>query len=130
MEFTDTDKQNPIVNKTKFSNPPVPRTKVPSNPCNDPYAGAPSAADKRAAKCTISGSPMCYKLQERFLLIQSGLKDERDELMEEISEMENFCKEAKETMEAQIAQDIKMLAQAQTKLAEATEKEADAAEIA
>merc|ERR1719453_2497268 len=75
--------QTPIVNKTKFSNPPVPRTKVPGNPCNDPDAGAPSAADKRAAKCTIKKSPQCYKLQERFLLIQSGIEDERDELLEE-----------------------------------------------
>merc|ERR1719199_567343 len=61
--------QSPLVNKTKFSNPPMPRTKVPGNPCNDPDRGAPSAADKRAAKCTIKKSPQCYKLQERFLLI-------------------------------------------------------------
>merc|ERR1719230_2095536 len=67
--------QSPIINKTKFSNPPVPRTKVPGNPCNDPDKGAPSAADKRAAKCTLSKGN-CYKLQERFLLIQSGMKDE------------------------------------------------------
>merc|ERR1719377_356892 len=107
MEFTDTDKQNPIVNKTKFSNPPVPRTKVPSNPCNDPYAGAPSAADKRAAKCTISGSPMCYKLQERFLLVQSGLKDERDDLMEEAAMMEKFFKVGKATFDNIMGLDVK-----------------------
>merc|ERR1719453_1545608 len=78
-EFVQTgDHQKPLVNKTKFNNPPVPRTAVPTNPCNDPEAGAPSAADKRAAKCTIKKSPQCYKLQERFLLIQSGIQDERD----------------------------------------------------
>merc|ERR1719183_3211284 len=77
------EQQSPIVNKTKFNNPPVPKTKVPGNPCNDPDKGAPSAADKRAAKCTIKKSPQCYKLQERFLLIQSGIEDERDELLEE-----------------------------------------------
>merc|ERR1719271_688795 len=73
--------QNPLVNKTEFNNPPVPRTEVPGNPCNDPDMGAPSAADKKAAKCTIKKSPQCYKLQERFLLIQSGMQDERDDLM-------------------------------------------------
>merc|ERR1719240_1409986 len=95
--------QEPVINKTTFNNPPVPKTKVPGNPCNDPDAGAPSAADKRAAKCTIKKSPQCYKLQERFLLIQAGIQDERDELMEEISMMETFCKETKQTLETQIA---------------------------
>merc|ERR1719329_1951793 len=60
-----------VVNKTKFNNPPVPRTKVPSNPCTDPNKGAPSAEDKRAAKCTLKKSPRCYKLQGRFLQIQA-----------------------------------------------------------
>merc|ERR550537_1973898 len=69
------DKQMPIVNKTKFSNPPVPKTKVPGNPCNDPDKGAPSAADKRAAKCTLKKSPRCYKLQGRFLQIQAEIAD-------------------------------------------------------
>jgi len=62
MQVDNDGFQEPMMNKTKFANPPVPRTKVPSNPCKDPYAGAPSAADKRAAKCTIKKSPQCYKL--------------------------------------------------------------------
>merc|ERR1719428_2689266 len=122
--------QDPVINKTTFNNPPVPRTKVPKNPCNDPYAGAPSAADKRAAKCTIKKSPQCYKLQERFLLIQAGIEVERDELLEEISMLEKFCEETKTTLETQIANDEDMLANSQTKLAKATEKEANAGEIA
>merc|ERR1719207_4126 len=124
------DHQMPIINKTKFSNPPVPKTKVPGNPCNDPDKGAPSAADKRAAKCTIKKSPQCYKLQERFLLIQSGIEDERDELLEEISMLENYCEETKQMLETQIANDETMLSNAQTKLAAATEKEATAGETA
>merc|ERR1719271_1280483 len=120
----------PIINKTKFNNPPVPRTKVPGNPCNDPDAGAPSAADKRAAKCTIKKSPQCYKLQERFLLIQSGMEDERDNLLEQISELEKFCEETKKTLETQISDAEDRLNNAQTKLAAATEKEANAGEIA
>merc|ERR1740115_585905 len=119
-----------VPNKTQFNNPPVPKTKVPTNPCNDPDAGAPSAADKRAAKCTIKKSPQCYKLQERFLLIQSGIEDERDELLEQISMMEHFCEETKMTLEDQISNDEKSLEDAQTKLAMATEKESTAGEIA
>merc|ERR1719387_1973438 len=130
-EFLQMDAEiSPIINKTKFSNPPVPRTKVPGNPCNDPDAGAPSAADKRAAKCTIKKSPQCYKLQERFLLIQSGIEDERDNLLEQISQLEQDCEQIKKTLEDQIANDEDMLSNAQTKLAAATEKEATAGETA
>jgi hypothetical protein len=123
-------KQSPVINKTEFNNPPVPVTKVPGNPCTDPDAGAPSANDKRQAKCTIKKSPQCYKLQERFLLIQGGIEDERDELLEEISMLEHFCEETKKTLETQIANDEDMLSNSQTKLAQATEKEANAGEIA
>jgi len=119
-----------IPNKTKFNNPPVPKTAVPTNPCNDPDMGAPSAADKRAAKCTIKKSPQCYKLQERFLLIQAGIQDERDELLEEIDMMEHYCEETKATLETEIQNDKDTLAEAQTKLAGATEKEATAGETA
>merc|ERR1719395_115608 len=122
--------QMPVVNKTDFNNPPVPRTEVPMNPCTDPNGGAPSEADKAAAKCSIKKSPQCYKLQERFLLIQSGIEDERDDLMEKIKKMEDDCEATKKIMEAQIAKDEDMLSDAQTKLAQATEKEANAGEIA
>merc|ERR1719386_524165 len=122
--------QTPIINKTQFNNPPVPRTEVPGNPCTDPNMGAPSAADKKAAKCTIKKSPQCYKLQERFLLIQSGMEDERDNLLEQISMLENFCEETKKSLETQIADAQDRLNNAQTKLAAATEKEANAGEMA
>merc|ERR1719169_309315 len=105
VQVTDGNAVAPVINKTKFNNPPLPKTEVPGNPCTDPDAGAPSAADKRAAKCTIKKSPQCYKLQERFLLIQSGIMDERDRLLDEISMMENFCEETKNTLETEIADD-------------------------
>merc|ERR1719491_2776734 len=131
VEFMQTDAhQSPIVNKTKFNNPPTPKTKVPSNPCTDPNKGAPSADDKRAAKCTIKKSPQCYKLQERFLLIQSGIQDERDELLEQIGMLENYCEETKKMLETQIANDEDSLSNSQTKLAASTEKEATAGETA
>jgi len=117
-------------NKTEFNNPPVPKTEVPTNPCNDPDEGAPSSADKKAAKCTIKKSPQCYKLQERFLLIQAGIMDEKNQLEEDIQSLENHCEETTKTLEDQITQDENMLAAAQTKLAQATEKESNAGEIA
>merc|ERR1711865_655318 len=130
-EFVQLDShQHQIPNKTQFSNPPMPRTQVPSNPCNDPNMGAPSSADKRAAKCTIKKSPQCYKLQERFLLIQAGIQDERDELLDEISMLESFCEETKKTFETEIQNDKDSLSAAQTKLAGATEKESTAGETA
>merc|ERR1719487_799131 len=122
--------QTPIVNKTKFKNPPVPRTPVPGNPCNDPYAGAPSAADKRAAKCTIKKSPQCFKLQSRFLAIQGGIADERDKLMEDVAATQRTCDETKDTLEDEISSDETTLENSQTKLAAATEKEATAGEVA
>jgi hypothetical protein len=133
IESMEEIEQRPIINKTQFNNPPVPRTEVPGNPCTDDgmaFKGAPSAADKRAAKCTITDKPQCFELQERFLLIQAGIQDERDELLEEIAMMEHFCEETKGTLEEQIAHDESMLANAQTKLATSMEKEATAGETA
>jgi len=94
----------------RFNNPPVPRTKVPSNPCTDPNMGAPGAAAKRAAKCTLKKSPQCYKLQGRFLQIQAGIADSRDELMDQIGQLEDSCKEMKKSLEASIKADEDLLA--------------------
>merc|ERR1719183_2302314 len=99
VQDTDSDFQEPIRNITKFNNPPIPRTKVPGNPCTDPDKGAPSATDKRAAKCTIKKSPQCYKLQSRFLEIQGGIADERDNLLQQISDLKHACEEQKKTLE-------------------------------
>merc|ERR1719329_1316462 len=115
-------------NKTKFNNAPVPRTKVPSNPCTDPNKGAPSAEDKRAAKCTLKKSPRCYKLQGRFLTIQAEISDARDALMDEISKLQDSCAETKKTLESSITNDGSLLGSSQTKLGTAMEKEASAGE--
>jgi len=114
--------------KAKFNNPPVPKTKVPGNPCTDPNMGAPSAEDKRAAKCTLKKSPQCYKLQQRFLQIQAEIEDTRDDLMDQISKLEIDCKTIKNSLEASIKADNDLLSSSQTKLAAATEKEASAGE--
>mmetsp|Transcript_29454 Transcript_29454/g.47374 ORF Transcript_29454/g.47374 Transcript_29454/m.47374 type:complete len:867 (-) Transcript_29454:66-2666(-) len=124
------ESQEPAINKTEFNNPPIPRTKVPGNPCIDPNNGAPSPEDKRAAKCTIKKSPQCYKLQERFLLIQAGIADERDQLMADIATTKADCEETQQTLQTAIANDESLLDSSQTKLAFATEKEASAGEKA
>jgi len=116
-----------VPNKTQFNNPPTPRTEVPMNPCTDPNKGAPSKNMKFGCKL---GGGKCYKLQERFLLIQSGIEDERDELLEQIAMLEHFCEEVKKTLETDISNDEDMLSNAQTKLAVATEKESTAGETA
>jgi len=121
---------DPIVNLTTFNNPPVPRTEIPVDPCTDKDAGAPSADDKRNAKCTISKSPQCYALQERFLLIQSGIQDERDALLEDIASMDKHCKEVRAILTAKIENDEHLKEESETKLAFATEKEATAGEEA
>merc|ERR1719478_1616136 len=99
------------------------------NPCTDKNGGAPSSAVKRSKKCALSPGN-CYKLQERFLLIQAGIKDDRDALLEDIADMEKHCKDTRETLETQIKNDQDELAEYTTKLAAATEKEAAAGEKA
>merc|ERR1719301_464662 len=103
-------------------------TKVPSNPCTDPNKGAPATGNKRAGKCTLKKSPRCYKIQGKFLQIQAGIEDARDELMEQIAQQQAACKETKETLEASISNDNTLLSASQTSLATATEKEAAAGE--
>jgi hypothetical protein len=114
--------------KTKFNNPPVPKTKVPSNPCTDPYQGAPPTTNKRGGKCTLKKSPRCYKLQGRFLQIQAEIADARDELMDEIQKLKDSCDETKKTLEASINNDGSLLSNSQTKMGTAMEKEASAGE--
>merc|ERR1719421_617343 len=130
MQVDSSGYQEPMVNKTEFNNPPVPKTPVPTNPCTDPYKGAPSPEDKRAAKCTIKKSPQCYKLQSRFLAIQGGIADERDQLLEEIAKTKADCEETRKTLEPSIENDQDLLATSNVKLAAATEKESTAGEIA
>jgi len=127
--FQLSSKQTPVVNTTYFNNPPLPRTEVPQNPCDDPSL-TPTMTNKNANKCTIAASPHCDQLQERFLLIQSGVEDERDNLLGEIQMLEHYRDETKGTLEAEIQNDQNMLQEAQTKLADATTKEADAGEKA
>jgi hypothetical protein len=119
-------RQTPLVNKTDFYNPPVANTSVPINPCTDPKAGAPSdeTKTKGRGKCSLSKSPNCPKIQERFLLIQSGIKDEAENLLQEINFMEESCKTVEATLDTQIEDDKNRQGEAEVDLAEATKMEA------
>merc|ERR1719197_1928615 len=128
MVEIDDGEQDPVSNKTQFNNPPVPRTEIPMNPCSDPNMGAPSAADKAAAKCTL-GKSSCYKLQGRFLEIQAEIADARDELMEQIQHTQGSCEETEKTLGTSIENDEALLDSSQSKLAAATEKESTASEM-
>jgi len=129
-EFLQTDEPIVVGNKTKFNNPPVPKMPMPGNPCNDANAGAPvPPGGKRNAGCKLSPSN-CYKLQERFLLIQSGIQDERDDLQEHIAMLEQYREDTKKTIEAQISGCQNELDDAQTELAKAMKNEATAGEEA
>merc|ERR1719247_424981 len=67
-------------------------------------------------------------LQERIMLIQSGIEDQRDDLMTQIAGLEKTCKETDGTITTRIENEEALLAAYQTKLAAGTEKESAAAE--
>merc|ERR1719387_2020746 len=102
-ELAPTPAPPPVV--TEFNNPPTPKSEVPMNPCTDPNMGAPSAATKSKASCTLKKPPRCYKLQQRFLQIQGGVADERDELMETIEKLQNSCEETRNVLQTSIGND-------------------------
>jgi hypothetical protein len=120
--------KSPKVKKAKMLNKPKPRVLAPSDPCKDANGGVPSAANKRAAKCTIKGTPNCPKMQNRFLFIQAGMLDERDGLKEQLSEMDIQCDKRLSTLQTQVDQHETMLKDEQTKLADASSCETTASE--
>jgi len=104
--------------ETEPSDGAAPRTEVPANPCDDEFAGAPSMNDKNANKCTLSGAN-CEKLRERFLNIQAGIEEEKDDLVEEMAKLKEYCEDVKKTLKLQILTDSNMLSDSKTHLVEA-----------
>merc|ERR1719446_1696476 len=112
-----------VVNVTQFKEPPKQRVEVPGNPCHG--APLPTAETKRMAKC-VPGKGQCYKLQERFLNIQAGMKDEYNQLKVDIEMLEEYCKEVRTTLQTEIDDAESMLSESQAKLAKATERISEA----
>merc|ERR1719277_810461 len=53
-------------------------------------------------KCSLATSPNCQKLKDKFLNVQGGIVDKRDELEEMIRTKQEFCREQNEAFTAQI----------------------------
>merc|ERR1719316_241274 len=118
----------PIINVTNFTQPPEKRVEIPADPCNDltPY---PTKNSKEGAKCVLSPGS-CYKLQERFLNIEAGMQDEKDQLLQSIKELESYCEEIRTTLSTEIDDAKSMQSEAEIKLAKATEDISDAMKVA
>jgi len=70
-------------------------------------------------KCTLSAAN-CEKLQDRFMLIQSGITDKRDELLRDIAELQQFCEDEEKMFNEQLSALQNRLGEQQTNLATAT----------
>jgi len=114
----------PNVTITKFKNPPLPQAALPSDPC----AGISYDNGQGGGGCVLRKTPACFNLQNKFLTIQGETVDKRDELLEEIKNLEAACKEAQENLEAEIETFTTKQADEHTKLADATSGENEAAE--
>jgi len=84
--------------------------------------------EKQLAKCTVADSPNCPLLRDRFIDIQSGIVDKRDELKHEIAQLQEECANSIANLMSQIADFEAKLKKAQTHLAESTEQLNDAME--
>jgi len=84
--------------------------------------------EKQIAKCTVAGSPNCPLLRDRFIDIQSGIVDKRDDLKRQIAKLEEDCKNSVDNIKGQISDFETKLKKAQTHLAESTEQLNDAME--
>merc|ERR1719160_913425 len=97
----------------------------------DPPAAPTSAKpddDKATAKCSVASSPVCHKMLDRFLAIQTDIVDKRDSLSEQLKETEQRCETDKANFEAQIQTFETRLKDQQAQLAMATKKQNDAEE--
>merc|ERR1719310_1509697 len=99
------------------------RTLTRSGPCKTPVP-----EDKRTGKCSMDKSPNCERLQEKFMYIQSGIQDKRDEIQAQLDALLLQCKETRTNLEAQISDFETQLQDQLTALAAATKKQNTAEE--
>jgi len=99
------------------------RTLTRSGPCKTPVP-----EDKRTGKCSMDKSPNCERLQEKFMYIQSGIQDKRDEIQAQLDALLLQCKDTRTNLEAQISDFETQLQDQLTALAAATKKQNTAEE--
>lgn len=83
---------------------------------------------KAARKCSISGSPSCVILRDRFLDINADMLNSIEDVKAKIHKTQTECTETKENFEAQIKDFETRLKGSQSDLAEATETQNEAEE--
>lgn len=115
-----------VVNVTNFTNPPLPQEPVPGNPCD----GITFDNGLGKGDCSVSSNPQCYTLQGKFLAIQTGIVDTRDELLANLQRARTSCAHTQQVLDEEIERYDGKHKEEQTKLAEATEGETTSAEEA
>ena len=87
----------PTEKGTEVVNPPLLQIDIP----RDPYQGI-TATDAEVegehGKYSVASNPGSQKLQDRFLAIQVGNEDRRDELLKEIDITNKQCKDSHDTL--------------------------------
>jgi len=104
---------------------------TPAPPVNQKRNGpckSPVPSNKRSGKCSISDSPDCPKMQEKFMYIQAGIVDKRDELQAQLAKLEADCEKVKMNLDSQMSYFETVLKDQQTMMASATKKQNSAEE--
>jgi len=109
---------------TQFENPPLHQEPIPGDPC-DGISFDDAKVDSRGCKIDRGGKN-CWKLQDKFLLIQGGIVDEKDKLVIQLAQTRKQCAETIELLKSMILASENALNGAQTKLAECTGQENEA----
>merc|ERR1719409_547739 len=127
VEQPTLDAKLPDLNATKTTTwgPPTlgERTLTRTGPCK-----LPVPEDKRTGKCSIDKNPNCEAMQEKFVVIQTGIEDKRDEIQKQLDELVENCKNTRTNLESQIADFETQLQDQLTALAAATKKQNTAEE--
>merc|ERR550537_273192 len=89
--------------------------------CSDPYKGGPPPP--KTGNCRLIHQD-CELLQGRFLRIQAGINDEKEDLEERLAKLNHECAEVKEMLEGKISQLHDTKSSAEEDLDDATKREA------
>jgi len=100
--------QYPVVGALNTSDVPIPPKPVACVPTN---------------KCSIASSPNCQKLKDRFLVVQAGIVEKRDELRANLEARRMFCREQEESMTTSIENMETTIREAHTNFAVGTEEQ-------
>jgi len=77
-------------------------------------------------KCSIADSPNCQKLKDRFLVVQAGIVEKKDELQTQLEARESFCKKQEEQMTTSIENMETKIRDCHTNFATGTEEQNNA----